>query len=451
METALIINNSIELLKEAPEILANNQTRMQNAIAVGNNIIGAIAENGMSQQLDDRCNTYLVNIRNAASEMNENRKGVTQIMDELKKMYTTIEGTLDVKKQGTIPFQIQEHRNKYAKDIAEEQLRKQQEIERERQKKEALIILHTDIEIIVKQKVLNALAFKKQMIHKVFNAINLDQFELKSKSLQAMKTSIDAEKIIDIIGSISKPTPLFTPQEINQLVNDIISVNYPLLVKQWSTELAALKQELIDKLPSKKAELEDAQRIAEEAEKAKLEAQEAERKRQEEISQANEIERKRLVEEAKIAQKIEAERQAELLRQQEAQEAVRKLREANELIRIQQEAQETERKAIEEAKLRKQGELTMNIFEQEAQLAEMQQAPATRQGYDIVVTHPVGYTLLFAFWFERDGKNLGIDKLEKTSLGQIKAWCEKYAHKSGEKIDSKFLKYEETYKAINKK
>jgi hypothetical protein len=52
--------------------------------------------------------------------MNESRSSVTQIMDSLKSMYTEVENVLDVKKAGTVPFKIQEHRNAFAKQQAEE-------------------------------------------------------------------------------------------------------------------------------------------------------------------------------------------------------------------------------------------------------------------------------------------------------------------------------------------
>ena len=139
-----------------------------------------------------------------------------------------------------------------------------------------------------------------------------------------------------------------------------------------------------------------------------------------------------------------------MLEQKAEVDRLQKEREQEEANRLQKEIEDAKRKANEEAELKKQGELTMNMFEQEAELADIQEANA-RQGYEIAVSHPVGFTQLFAFWFEREGKNLGIDQLEKKSLGQIKSFCEKHAHKTGEMIESKFLKYKETFKAVNKK
>ena len=90
------------------------------------------------------------------------------------------------------------------------------------------------------------------------------------------------------------------------------------------------------------------------------------------------------------------------------------------------------------------------MFEQEATLAETN-TPESRQGYEITVLHPVGYTQIFAAWFEKEGKNLPIDKIGNTKLDQMKAFCEKAAQKDGYFIESKFVKYDQSFKAINKK
>ena len=90
------------------------------------------------------------------------------------------------------------------------------------------------------------------------------------------------------------------------------------------------------------------------------------------------------------------------------------------------------------------------MFETEAATADIQVAEA-RQGYDIIVVHQAGWVQIFQLWFEQEGKNLPIDKIGNTKLDQMKSWAEKQAHKTGTKIESKFLKYEETFKAVNRK
>ena len=78
-------------------------------------------------------------------------------------------------------------------------------------------------------------------------------------------------------------------------------------------------------------------------------------------------------------------------------------------------------------------------------------APETRTGVEIIVTHQAGYVELFTLWFKSEGVKLAIDKIGNTKLDQIKAWAEKLAMKTGEKIESKYLTYQGTYKAVNRK
>ena len=73
-----------------------------------------------------------------------------------------------------------------------------------------------------------------------------------------------------------------------------------------------------------------------------------------------------------------------------------------------------------------------------------------RTGYSITVLHPSGYAQIANYYFEKEGLQQPINALERKTLGQMKTFCEKQAHKTGELIQSKYLKYEETYKAVAK-
>jgi hypothetical protein len=57
---------------------------------------------------------------------------------------------------------------------------------------------------------------------------------------------------------------------------------------------------------------------------------------------------------------------------------------------------------------------------------------------------------IFTFWFQREGITLTLEELEKKSIAQMKAYCEKVGHKSGDLMSTN-LKYEPVYKAVNRK
>ena len=65
----------------------------------------------------------------------------------------------------------------------------------------------------------------------------------------------------------------------------------------------------------------------------------------------------------------------------------------------------------------------------------------------IEVSNPAGYGQIFMFWFEREGKNLPNEKIEKKYIAQMKKFCEDIANKDGEIITSNFITYKEVVTA----
>jgi hypothetical protein len=57
-----VIENSIEILRTAPEILQTNQIRKDKALTVGSSILTAITAEGMTPELDMRAMNYLVTL-----------------------------------------------------------------------------------------------------------------------------------------------------------------------------------------------------------------------------------------------------------------------------------------------------------------------------------------------------------------------------------------------------
>lgn len=91
-----------------------------------------------------------------------------------------------------------------------------------------------------------------------------------------------------------------------------------------------------------------------------------------------------------------------------------------------------------------------SMFDNVEQTARPESKAQVRSGYNIAVTHPAGWVTIFQLWFEKEGKNLGVDVLGRKSLNQMKGWAEKHALKDGEKITSPYVKYEETFKTVAK-
>lgn len=137
-----------------------------------------------------------------------------------------------------------------------------------------------------------------------------------------------------------------------------------------------------------------------------------------EIAQANAAEKERLAKEAEERAKREAEEKRQ------------------ELLNFTQKQQTSIEAEKTEASLN-------TLFDQNYS------APAAnvKKTLSIEVSNPAGYGQIFMFWFEREGKNLPNEKIEKKSIAQMKKFCEDIANKDGEIITSNFITYKEVVTA----
>ncbi len=452
-----VIDRSIEIFRSAPDILKANQERSVKAVAVGNSILEqwetawAIEKEEEKMKAlaaaDERSNKYLANCSTALVSEKDARAAITQMMDAFKTMFTTAENDIDKAKKNSVPAKVQEQRNDYVKEVSRIKEEKRLAAEKAAAKAKEAIEIRADAEKKTAADFSSWLLAKKTKMTNAFNAITLENFKTKEDNLRSYQPGFEFQT--DYSGFS------YYPQHTKEQVTEIQNEAFANVVTDYSNttfaELTLLRDELIEQLPSKKAELLEAKRLADEAEAERKEAEEAEAKRQAAIAKANAAEKAKLEAEAAEQRRKDAERQEEIRRQQEKAEAERKEREATEAKRLADEAEAARAKAEQDAEIKKQGEQTMVMFEQEAAIADSTPAPETRQGYDILILHPVGYTQIFALWFENEGKNLPVDKIGNTKLDQMKAWAEKHAHKTGTKIESKFLNYEVSVKAVTRK
>lgn len=435
-----VIEKSIEIFKAGPAILKANQERSQKALIVGQAIVDQwhAAWNLENKEkraealaaADARSNKYLSNCTTALKEEKEQRAVITQLMTEFAKMYTAAENEIDKSKPNTIPGKVQNWRDTYAEELAKEEKRRIKEAEEEAERAKARIEHKARSSSSIAECLNNYLAKKKTKWTCTFNEITLQDIGEKSTGLANLNCSFPLTKLNEIIVYTIKANYPFSVEALRKIESEAFSeFNFTGFYSQYEKELTELKRSLIDRLPSKKSELEQIAKAAEE-----------ERVRQEAILKARGEAKKKLEEEQRLA----------AIRLQEQQEATRK-REAEEAERLQNEAEEKQKQSQLELDLKTQADTTMVMFEKEAAITMDQPKPETRTGYEIIVQHPVGFTQIFAFYFEKEGKTLAIAELGKKTLDQMKAFCEKFALKTDEKIESKFLLYKETYKAINKK
>ena len=432
-----IIEKSASIITTGGAVLQKNMEIAMKAEAVGNKILADIEAAGgiNSPELDQRANDFIAKCKQRKGDMNEDRKAITQIIDEIKKAFTEQENKLDPTKDGTVSNKLQAHRNAYAKRVAEEEKKRKEEAERQAKLQQERIDVKSKIDIQLAQYFESHLLSKKQNMQNQFNACTLPTIDAFVKKLNDYQPFYENAHLLEFKPKTTSLT--LDATEMDALRTSSMAGKYTEFNERFTNELKSFKQELLDKIPSKRIELT-------EQEAARVQAELEEKKRQAEIAKADGERKKRLEEEARLAKIAEEERLAK-------QKAEQEQREKEEAARIQAEAAEAQRQAELKAQIDKEAELTQALFDKEVSIQGAAPAPEIRTGYKITVTHQAGFAQIFMFWWEKEGVKLPLDKIENTKISQMVAFCEKYAHKQSEKIESEYVKYEEDYTAINRK
>lgn len=387
-----------DVIVNGSEILQTSAVRVDKALAVGTNIIETIKQQGMSAELDERCNKFLVNCRNAKNDIETQRKPITTFFDTIRKQFTETESKLDTKKAASIPFIIQGYRDAYAKKLRDDEEAKRREAQEKLEKENEAVEIKVSIERQLSEYVQSHILERKQKLQASFSAITLENYAEKSKGLKSLVIKYEQAHYDSFAPKIQLKR--VTNEEYVEIWNGVIQgQDFNLLSAVVVGEITKFKDELIEKLPSLESELK-ALSIADEEAKQRLEQE-------------------------------------------------RKDREDSENRRLQEESQkeiDAKNQQLEQEKVSSQTENMMNSLS----LSDTT-APETRDGFKITMLHQAAAVEIFTFWFQREGMNLTLEEIEKKSIAQMKAYCEKVAHKSNEKIISKHLKYEPVYKAVNRK
>lgn len=389
-----------DIAQNGAKILEVNSSRAEKAVSVGKDILRSIEEaGGMTPELDERANKFLVNCRSAKNEMETQRKPITSFFDTIRKLYTEAESKVDVSKSDSIPSKIQIKRNEYVAKLKREEEARKAEQQRKIDHDNELIEIKAEIEKQLSAYTQLHILERKQKLQDGFNSITLENFKEKSDKLKSL---IPVYKLEHLQAFSPTIYPKYcTADEVQQVRIDFMkSQDFNLIAAVIQGELLNFKKELTDKLPSLKNQLE-------------------------ELAKADEESRARMAKEKEDRERKEKE----------------------DLKRKADEAAKKKEEEIEMQKTSAQTEAMMDNLT----LSNDGNAPETRSGYSIVILHPGAAMEIMNFWFQKEGMNMSIPDIEKKSIGQMKTFCQNYAHKHGEMIQSKFLKYEPVYKAVNRK
>ena len=394
-ELAIIKQENIQtIVSAAPQSYNDNKLSCERCISAGQSILNAITTNdGMTDELDKEAALFIEKARKTVKKMNEKRSPVTKLFDDIRREFTVIENAIDPTKVDTIPYKLQQYRNQYAaKKRAEEEKRRQEEYKRQ-QAEQARVKLRQDIEGDFKAQFQTYLNQSINWLTTKDNSVTLENYNTVYSEIKNFSVSLPADWLHNLHTLIRIPGNV-SVDELRQFETDIKERLGKQFTDQYTAEIQDNKDFILDRLPSKKANLERmAQADAAEAARVKAEIEERQRKE----AEAREAERKRKEEEEK--QKAEMERQ--------------------------------------------QAEMN-GLFSEQASMQNYQ--PKVKVTQKIELLNPEGIMPILSMWWSKEGCTLSVEELSKLFKKQI-TFCEKLANKDSVYIENESVQYIDDVKA----
>lgn len=396
--TALAIirpENIANIVKAAPQSYKDNQQSHDRCLKACQDLLANIEKQGMNDQLDQQAATFIDKARRTVKCMNERRSAVTKLFDEVRSAYTGLENDIDPTKRDTVPFRLQQLRDKYAAKKREEEQRRQRE-ETERKSREAARTKYlTDVEDDLKRKYADFVKGSLDALAAINTAITLDNFEASAKRIKEVATALPDTFTAGLRTTIPLPYGI-TPAEATAMEQEVLQTLVPKLKEQYKFDIESNRDYITDRLPSKRRELENI---------AKASGEEAERLRREKEER----------------EKAEAARRAE----------------------------EQQHRAEEESKLaeqHRQQQGMQNLFALQAIVQGGSYAPKTKVTKKINLLNPEGILPIISMWFANEGCKMTVEVLAKKFKFAV-TYCEKLANKEGTTINDESIEYIDEVKA----
>ena len=386
-------NEVISILQTAPDILARNEASVSACTNAGKTLLDTIEGNGGigTDEIDTAVQEYLAKSKKTVENMNNRRKPLTQMLTAISKRFTTLEGSIDAKSKGTIPYLLQMERNKYAAKKLEEQKRREEEARQRQLAENEKAQYRADITVLLDTTYAAYVEKHINALNGIFNRASLATYGDVCRQITQTSTGFSWTDFVKNVVD-NKQTFYMDGETRKAIKNEIAILKNKEYSDRYAVEIEGLKQSLVDRLPSLRKQLEE----------------------QEEIRKTNAIEAARLEEERK-RKEAEERQKAELERKRKEEEA-----------RAKAEAE----KATAEVQA---------AFDFSA--ASMSPTPTKAKiKKKIQVTNPQGFMQVYQMWFMREGINMSMEDLEKIHKKMI-SYCEKTANKDGERIQSAFVKY----------
>ena len=344
MATELIkIDEAKNILSSFPDIMGKNTNSVKKCNEAGQALLDTIEGEGMNETIDQATADYLKKVSVTLKNMDERRKPITQIFDRIRSFYRQIIGD-----------SLLSYFNQY-------------------------------------------LSSKVSELQGIFSNLTYENFDREVIGITVFQTDYPKSHFDKF--SADSATYYISQETKKEIRRNILEGKYEQYAQQYKAKLLNVKQDLTDRIPSKRKEL------------AELE----------QLRFAN----------AEAAAKAEE---------------VRKQREAAETAKQMEEIKKAEEAAKQEVAMKAQQSSIGSLFAGAA--ASIAPPPTNAKVKEkIIVLHQQGYLEVFQMWWINEGQTLPVEELEKIFKKMI-TYCEKQANSKEQKhIESQFISYEADVKA----
>lgn len=392
-DAVIVRQESIATIVQAgPQSYQANAVSCRRCADAGQELLDEIERCGMSDDLDRRLAAYIEKTRKTVKAMNERRSPVTKLFDQVRSEFTALENSIDPTKKDTIPYRIAQYRNAYAaKKRQQEDQRRQAELAAQelfRAKESFRIAVEDDY-----RRSFNELVNRHiNKLTAINSGVTLDNYAAVFDTVTGYQSTLPVDW--RPTSSVQRFPFNLSPDEATEIRNTVFQQMRSSFEEQFVFEVDEYRREILDKLPSKKIELE---RMAEAdaAEAARLKAEMAKR---------------------------------------EAEEAARK----------EQERRKAEAEARQKAELDKANAEMVGLFG--VAKAEQVYTPKAKVSKKLKINDASAFLGIVSMWWQHEGCTLTIEELAKIFRRQI-SFCEKLATKDNIFVDSAALEYIDDVKA----
>lgn len=391
----LVRRENVEgIVMMAPGSYSDNLISHDKCNEAGESLLAAIeAAGGMTDELDRQAAVFIEKARNTVKRMNERRSPVTKLFDDVRKAFTALENGIDPLKQDTVAYRLQQLRNRFAAmKRAEAEERRRRELER-RQDEELRRRLREDISDDLKRQFIAHLDAAYNRLKAVDDGLTLENYDVSLDILCQFPVELE-DAFLDGLHTCIRIPAGVGGDEFREAEAEVKEGLCDQFRKQYSFDVQDTRDYILDRLPSRRKELE---RIA-------------------------------------AAGVEEAERMREELEARRVKEAV-----AEEDERSRKEAEERRRRELE----RRQAE-TVGLFAQQAAVQQYQ--PKVKVSKKIELLNAEGVMPVLSMWWSREGSRLSVEELTRMFKKQL-TFCEKLANKEDVFIEDESVCYVDDVKA----